>query len=860
MKTARSLLVSVLLVCLLSSGPAGAAAKRWKMAARLWRSVKSTMGSGHWRQAEGLLQEFISKFGSHENVPAAYLYLAKAKRTLNDPNGEAETLDATIRRFGGSPVWYAAYARLLERRRLKNDRDGFLDTFEKMLSRLKFMPLDFSLRAKAGENATWFTGPGGVGWRAPEFSWVRGVGASIGIQRDLLWVADTPERMERVFKLIGPSIARYPPDQLPIGWQFGYVLLLEKAGKGEQAEKLFQTYAKAWGDDPRGMVLWALRARHLQAAKDYKGAEAIFQHLVKNYMGYTSLSAMLRPWFAYLYQQQRYHDFVPLAKKYLEVYPWGRDRKTVLQYWLSMLRTPAVKGDLEALADTHSVLDKYYGPKSLFKRTWLIDLNIAMNNPAQAVELARPYLNDDEWSRQTYALLKAYAARCKPFQALVDEADKKYRIFAPDPDPNSEPVKLLAELKDRIKDNQVRHMEEIGERIFSKHRDTHEAVEALKLLADYYFKKVIAKPRDAWTRRMIQAYPRHPDTQKVLATHVQSMRASRLYHQMGDALDLFKRRFPTARPPFSWYGYRMEAYSAIKNVRGPAALVLKARKALAARAHTGNFAAIQALARFEIPKLAAEEGMDPNSAQIGGYWMKLAKKHQGTRTELHCLWAAYNAYFTYPWAHRSRGKVVLEDEALDALARLQTQTMDPEVRWNLRFADVGVFLAQWKVEEALRRLKRKFKNGEKVRDVRLRFNFAHMGQAIARDKKVLADGLEYAGELRKICFTQADQNAIAVMEAEAWYYAGAKAKTMKFYLDRALKDPWPIHGYSSFQRAYSCAVQISPAAAKRVTDRYLNRISRCQATVPRMGNRYPSSASRGRLEAAYDAFKARLKK
>ena len=62
MKTARTLLVSVLLVCLLSAGPAGAAAKRWKMAQRLWRSVKSTMGSGHWQQAEGLLQEFIKKF------------------------------------------------------------------------------------------------------------------------------------------------------------------------------------------------------------------------------------------------------------------------------------------------------------------------------------------------------------------------------------------------------------------------------------------------------------------------------------------------------------------------------------------------------------------------------------------------------------------------------------------------------------------------------------------------------------------------------------------------------------------------------------------------------------------------------
>ena len=124
MKTARTLLVSVLLVCLVSSGPAGAAAKRWKMAARLWQSVKSTMGSGQWQQAEGLLQEFISKFGSHENVPAAYLYLAKARRILKNPDGEAETLDATIRRFGGSPVWYAAYARLLERHKLKKDNDA----------------------------------------------------------------------------------------------------------------------------------------------------------------------------------------------------------------------------------------------------------------------------------------------------------------------------------------------------------------------------------------------------------------------------------------------------------------------------------------------------------------------------------------------------------------------------------------------------------------------------------------------------------------------------------------------------------------------------------------------------------------
>ncbi|HUU59996.1 MAG TPA: hypothetical protein VMZ50_10655 [Phycisphaerae bacterium] len=846
----------------------------WELASRTYESAMSQYNSALYNQAGALFEEFIKKYGTHEAVPVAYLQLAHCKAQEKKFEEWQDAIDTLIRRFPGDPAWFLANGSKLERLRSQKQNDTYLEELEKFARRAKQLPFDLIHYVYLRPEWSWYQV-----YRPREripyhLRWLVDVMSEPGWERGIVEMADTPERAQKALQILSATLRKLS-EELPADWQFAHVLLLEKAGKEQEARKQFQTYADGWGDDPRGMGLWILWAEHLQEIGDDPAADAAYDHVLKTYMGYASLSALLGPRLDYLHKKNRYHDYVALAKRYLETYPRGTLRDRAVQYWLQLLRTPAVNGDAEALSETMEVLEKYRGKDSSSAIRWLVDLNIDRKKPAEAVQLARAFLEDKRWSHGTYWFLRNYAAgRCKEFAPLLKEAEEKYKIFAPNPE--GEAAKLLKALQGRMKDEQERHMEEVAQEILSKHRDTHEAVEAVKLMADYYFRKVLPAPRDQWMNRMIQTYPRHPETERILITQVQALRAGKRYDDMAAALDLVKERFPAAGLPFSWFYYREECYQAAKDRRGGLDL---ARKYFRSSAEQGNLHALQELFRRELPY--GDEEI--TTEQFGDFWMQWAKEFKGTRAELYCLREAVESYYTRPHLHRHLKREILTDVALAIVKQLQEQQIDPEVRWNAEFMDVNILAEQKQPKRAGELLEQRIANRKKVRDLGTRLKFSALGQAFGEDAKVARQGLALAKRLSRVCFTSQDLSGIEYLQAQVYFLNQAYAKAEGHYLSAVRLSPWPIRAYGSFRGALESARRISPARMLATADRYIAQINQCQGIVPRilldvgvhglgsqhpafaavrkrLSRQYPASDSRGQLEKRLADWLAQQKK
>jgi hypothetical protein len=853
-----------LAVIALSLGLAGAAAAAdrppvWEQAARAHKSAMSAYGSQQWQQARGLFEQFIRKFNSHERVPEAHLYLARCLGRLEDPNGALEALETVIRRYTKSAVWFVATARKLGMLKSRKAHDEFLAALEKMVRYTTRLPLDFARNIRLHHGAHWYTRHDRQDRRPRQLPWLRPILPRRDIEADILDVADTPERAKRALKILDRTFREHEED-LPANWQLAHYLLLSRA-QAPQAEPQIATYRQQWQDDPRGMALWFLWAVHCQEAGDDKAADAAYAHLLDNYLGYATLSVLLDERVAHLADQGRHEAFVALARQYLKTYPEGRLRKHILRRWLDMLRPAALGGDAGALDEILHVLDTHYGRHSNARRSWLIDFYIERKEDAKAVQLARAHLDPNRWSANAFHSLERYAQhKCESFAVLVAAARRAYGIHEP---AGGKAADLLEQLKKRLKDDQVRHMEEIGEKLFTAHRETAEAVEAVRLLGEYYFKKVLPEPRDRWMDRMIDAYPRHPQTQAVLALRVRGLRAGRRYQQVGEALDLLHERFPTAHLPFNWFHYRLSAYRAVKDERGRVALI---RKRYGPQAERGNTYALRRIAELELDWRDEQT----TTAQVGGFWMDWAKKLKGTRAELFCLHEAVNAYYATPKRHPGLGKEPLPDKALEVIKVLQTQPLDPEVRWNMAFADINILADLGRGGEALSRLKERIGERQRIRDLHQRLNLGRLAEAFGTDAEVAREGLSYFQQLGRLCFTSGDRQALASAEARLYYEAGAYAQARDKYMGLVTSSPWPVRAYGSYRAAFRAARRISPHAARAVADRYVSLIARCQDVLPdvlyelgremmgsrpalaavrrMLADRYPASSPRGKLE------------
>ena len=861
-------------------GPAGlASAQKAKppaktpaqKAAQLYNSAMSALRTRQYAQAEGLLAKYVKSYSTHEYVPVGYLQLAACRWRLKDHEGHEDALEQVIRRFPHSPAWYIAYAAMLSRAKTAKDNDGYLTRLEAMVLQAGQGPWDLHtvLGRHYGEyQRNEYRGrdfwpvddrPGG---RLSKPGWVV----------DLLSMADTPERAERALRALAKNFNKLAKE-LPPDWQHVHVVLLRRAGQAELAEKAYQEYLESWGPDPRGMQLWLLKVAEARAAKNPEAIEAAYEALLEHYGSYGSLAEPFYRYLTWLYRRDKYERFTRRAREFLKRYRTSARWGYVVGYWVSMAQRAASRNDMGRIPSTLKMLEEFYQSKDPRLRRqgllWQIDLLLRQGKEDEAVKLAGQLIEPDQWCAESLAVLSKYVGQHRAFQAVIDRARQQWKI--PLPNPTSKAFLLLHQLKRRLKAEQARHAEEIGEEMFSKYRQDASTIEAVKLLAEYYFKKVLPEPRDKWMARMVQSYPRHPDTQTVLGWQIVAENAAKRYDRLALAIDTMEQRFGGA--PRRWYYHRLSCYTAANDSAGALGYVKKVHGPLAAE---GDARALIELSRYE---LSAIDGADCKA--IGDYWVAKAKALAGTPSELFCLANALYGYYLTPYYQGYRQRAQW-DEAMGVIQSLRKQKLDPELHWRLAFADVNLLARKGDGAAALKALEATLKDDQTYRDLSRRLDFAELGSALGKGNLV-AKGEALAKRLRRRCFTTRDSGAIELMLGAMFYARKQYPAAAEHYLKVVKSWPFPARMYPFFRRALSAMQQARMRRFPGGFEAYLRRIGRVQELVPpllydagryyaairssaalamrkRLTSSYPASAAHDRMEEYFKKLRQQLRK
>ena len=841
-------------------------------ARKLYVNACSAMRTQQWGQARGLFERYLKLYGTHEHVPVAYLNLAWCREGLKDAPGRDEALAEVCRRFGGSPAWETAFVARLEAARKANDHDGYLKLLNDM-TRASLAPLrvhgllswEFS-RYRSANYSFWraYSGydlaplrPGGV-YRAP--GWVAGVAE----------MADTPERARKALRALGRNFRTFARE-LPGDWQYVRVALMRNAEQADQAQAAYDQYVKEWGNDPRAIRLYMTEIQHHTQAERHDKADAAFEAVLKKFPGAGGLADPLRRYLYAAYRAKRYESFSRLAPYFLKDYTASAYWNTFSSYWQAMAMRQFDKKDTNAAGALLKQFDDAYPDRTpgqkRNKALAKMRLLMTLGKVDEAAEEARPLIAQRMWSGYSFTTISSYASRHKPFAALADAARKKWRI--PVPDPTSKAFGMLNKLRLRLKDDQVRHAEEIGEQMFAQYRNDASTIEAVKALADYYFAKVLPQPRDKWMTRMIQAYPFHPQTEAVLANRIRADQAAKQYNKLGESLDTMLERFAGG---FSseHYRLRISSYSAAQDAAGAEAF---ARKFYAEAAKAGHIYAIDEIAARQLADKA-----DDFKAQ-GDCWMEWARAADGTRAEVHCLVKAWRAYYRTPWARGAAAP--LWEQALAVSRQMAKTTADPEVTWVAVFDEVNILSDKGDAAAALAALNKALRGSRRIRGLSYRVDFVSLGGALG--KANLPDkGPALARRLKGVCFTGRDRRAIDLMLARM-YDAVKDPRAADHYLQAVKAHPFPARMNYHFVAGLRALSRQKAAGRYRAElDAHLRRIGRVQELVPglmasggayylsnrdpqaltmqrRLTSRYPASDGRDTLDATIQKARERAR-
>ncbi len=854
-------------------------------AATLYTSAMSQYRAKEWKQAGELLGKYVKDYSSHEYVAVAHLELAYCREQLKDFDGYEKALDVVIKKYPGSPAWFVAFGSKLARLKKLKNNDGYLSLVETMLLRTPEAP--FILHAGIGR---WYSQ-----YEQTEYSrkFFEPISARIGrIIRgpgwimDLAAVADTPARAQRALKTLSKTF-RLRVKELPPDWQFAHVILLKKTGKTELAEKTFQSYVESWGDDPRVIALWLLKLEDAKTREDEKEIKDIFARLIKSYPGYGSKNCMfyvgqhhfirrrLSPLASAIYQrltslyeQGRYKDFAELGRYYLKAYSasgWQRSR--IIDLWVRMAKRKAKDGDAVAVAETLKMIDEFCKSKDLYRqRSNLIrkiDLLVLVKKYDEASKPAAELVNNKFWSARSFNHVRQYADRDKSLAKVLEDARTAWKV--PAVDPNSKAAGMLAKLKTRLDDDQVRHAEEIGEEIFAKHRADASTIKAVRMLADYYYKKVLPEPRDKWMNRMIGTYPHHPLTELVLRNRITAERASRQYDRLAKAVDTLLKNFPGTGIDSTLYSTRLSCYDAVKDSAGK---VVFARRCYGNRADDGDLDALYYLARQEL----AGYDRDKDNKNIGDYWLARARKLSDRCSQLYCLARAWDAYYGRYYYHYRLLENIRKSGADTVITMMRNQEMDPKLRWQMAFSDINLLAHCDDGAAALKALNQRLNEKNSWRDLSLRLDMEGLGTALGR-RKLKKDALALAARLRKVCFTRRDKLAIELMLAKMHEARENFAGAARQYLKVVDGYPLPARMYPFFKSAIRMLGEAKSQRFATEMQKYIAKVSRVQELAPKLMARlgrqyigvrngaarrlykklqkdYPASAARDRLGEA----------
>ncbi|MCK4624678.1 MAG: tetratricopeptide repeat protein [Phycisphaerae bacterium] len=848
----RQVVIGVFLVGYLCYGLCGQEKPEQKKASpaekaeRVHRSAMSQYRAGEWRQAAGLLEKYIKGYPSHEYVPTAYMEMAYCWEQLKDFDKYEKALDEVIRRFGGSPAWYIAHGSKLARRKAIKDNDGYLTLLESMLRRSPEVPL--FLHGGIGRQYGIYTRyeyynrpfeP--VAARIGRFN--RGSGWAL----DIAQMADMPERAERALKILEKTF-RLREKELPIHWQYAHVLLLKKAGKTELSETTFGKYLQTWGKDPHAIGLWLLKIADAKERGDDKTIKAGFEYLIKTWpgagskycyhyvgpgfhcaVGQTSLALAVWQRLEDLYKQDRFVDYIKLARYYLKAHTaagGSRSRGTVAHRCTYMALRKAGKGDNSGIHLTLKLIDDFFKDacpvvqRSIIVRR--LELYNVLKEYNKASKLATELVGPKHWSAGSFAAVKRYADKSQAFEKIVASARTKWKI--PTPNPSGKSAVLLTNLKTRIGDDQMRHAEEIAEEMFAKHRAEAETINAVKMMCDYYFTHVLPKPRDKWMDRMVKTYPYHPSTEAVLRNKITAEKASRKYDKVATTIDTLLNNFPGIDVGHTLYHSRRHCYDASKDYAGK---VVFAKRIFGCRADAGEVNALSEVARVELSRYSR----DKDNKAIGDYWLAKAKRLKGKCGQLYCLVRAWGAYFGLYSYYYNRPESRCQDGAKTVIGMMQGQDMDPELRWMMAFSDVNLLAYCDDGAGALKILNDRLSSKPAWRDLSLRLDLDALGRSLGK-RKMHKAALLLATKLKKCCYTRRDKLAIEQMLASMYNAEEKYVKASKHYLKIVYGYPVPARMYPFFESAMRALRKAESPRYPAEMERYMKKISGAQDLVP----------------------------
>lgn len=853
----------------------------WVMAHKAFEAGLSAHQNGNAAQAAQLMDDFVQKYSTYEEVPRAYVILIGSKSQLKDFAGAEEAADQIIRKFPGSPTWFYAYAWKLARLKSHKKYDEYLSLVESMARGLEAMPKscreipldlpDLRYDFRGYQHGGWFDAHRSRG--TPDYwSFVNVTGAAApGWERDLTDVCDTPMRAQRALRIMDKTLAEHKKE-LSSEWEFAHYLLLLKAGKDADAQKTLAGYQSQWGEDIRGMQLWLLAGEEAQRELDDKGAQAAYDYVVKNYGKCGSLADFLMGRFDYLVKRNDYPAFVALARHYLQEFSCSPGLQQVLNYWLAMTRAHiAQEKDASALSETVEKLgkEKLIDPFTMLQ--WQIEVRQDSNQLADMAVLLKELSADTYWCQGTFDLLVSkaakYGAREPAITKLLDETRQKYKV--PAAEPNSPSALLLKQLRDRIKEDQVRHMEELAQEMVSKYPDDASTIDGIKAMVDYYYSKVLVEPRDKWVNVMVANYPRHPLTQAAVQRQIAAMDAASQYERLSALLDIVEKQFPGAIYTMpAWAHLRLSCYDAAKDANARVAFIEAFyRDALA----KGDITAMNHLVGSRLP--------DPNANRArGDLWMEMGKPFDGTRAGVYCT---AQAFFNYYWCIHTDNRPLERcwKEGLETCHQLQEQKIDPELRSNVEFADVLLLEDQRDANASLSVLNKKL-TAKSYRDLSYRLRFDVLAETLRDSKSAGAWYVAAKGMMdKKQVYTDRDMDALVRFLGELCAANKEEPTAIAYFLKAADDIPWPVAGYWNVIRAMELCDDVSKIS--EMAEAFIKKVPKAQDFVPRMlqkeaelfmkhtgptamvaarlAKEYPVSEARGAIEGALAAEEKKAK-
>lgn len=844
----------------------------WENAAQAYDLCYKMYNLSDWEKAASAFSQFVEKYPTSQNTPIAYVQLAHCYECLGKTEEEIAALDTVIKKFPASRIAGNVWGKKLDIVQGQDNRDQWLDIYEAFRKQYGKAPLGLSSRIDwrrtsdywwGLNNSTFYYPPGRrTGWS------IDAANTDMGWVSKVLWAADTPARALRVLDILAVTLKIFG-DDLPEDWKYAHVLLLREAAKApkeepaksastpakkssqtkpaaksaavkpvkektykpvapEAAEKQFQAYLNAYPkNDPHIIGLW-MREANFWSDKDPAKTDKIWIDMIEAFPGYDSLAKFATGRMNFLYDQRRYDDFVKMAQWYLKYFPLGDWRDEAIQRWINMASEKAKEGNNSQAAVVLKILDdeqKQYPldpvrvKRNIERR---IELAMATGNMKDAVKLAEGLIGKEYWSAESFAKIESLVQANKEFEPLLAQARKTYVV--PETSDASPAKALYDDLQARIQDNQTRHMEELGDKLFSEHRGDAYTILGVKSLLDYYYAKAIHASRDKWVDLMANAYPLHPLTQDALTKQADALYGAKEFDRAGPVYDLAYNRFPAAGNSDHWFNRRIECYAALKDTKGQNQY---AESKFGKRADGGEINAIGKLGDIIEQSLGEHK-------EKGNYWLPLcAKWDKKTPQGVYCYIKAYNAFYIRPTQYWHWNQVDFP-AAVRVAKILRTQTLLPELAWKLNFEDINLMSQGDIGGEALKTLAERLRENPKMFRVSERLDLPNFGRAVG-NAKLAARGRSIFQMIFSQCRLRSDKYNLNIMLGAMYRQAQMYPQAAKAFLDAGQLDSIrPIDAWNTHGEAAGCLREAKSAAYLTVQMKYFNQIRTAQDVSPRL--------------------------